>query len=228
MGVKFKPNWGRSINWNTNGQRGQSAEFARVQLPEPTDLTVYLSGTNNDQMTATQFGQMYRVQVGNGGMSRDLQVYAPTFGRVAHFVAQVLVVQANVPDDAIDLRRPLRTSVGVGIGRPYTTFQTVKVPQLAATDATPGPGPDQSALIPIPQFTTGIKFAGGLGGVGAATLPDYEKIMYLEDGLDSVAFPIARMMQSFVPPTPNAIQFAVLNNNAYAVNALLVTFAIDG
>lgn len=124
---RYTVNWGKSYP----GGRGE-VEFVQLQLPKPTDITLYL-GQPSTQMFEWPGAANYRVSVGCGGTSFDylvgqneagstVGVASSVRGNVLHFVCDRLFVRGNTSDvvaPAADIPR-LRFAGQAGLGRPQS------------------------------------------------------------------------------------------------------------
>lgn len=151
--------WGRSVTLPipVGTQRSQ---IARVHLPRPCDLSVYLSGQYVQSGTSAQQSATwltYRVTVGSGGVALfNGQLPAAAAGTVRHFVADSIEVNAEVRAQPTPAGNTVRVFGCVAIGRPSVVHEPGALLQTTA-------GPITSAMMwlePV-QNVGWVSLAGG-------------------------------------------------------------------
>lgn len=154
MGVQVKPNWGRS--YPVQLTEGPPVELVRLQLPRPTDVTVYLGEPIVTTGSGYPVQVPYTISFGSGGTARTLTALAPVLGGVHHVVASKVEVR-SVPFSSLavppEKLSQVRISAMAGLGRPTEhvrrLFRTVNY----NTQVTPG-GQRSWVLDP---FTTKVR-----------------------------------------------------------------------
>ena len=172
MGRLVKPNWGRSAPVVRAAAAGPPVELIRVQLPEPTDFTIYIGNITDDLVDQrvvfagadSVIENQWTLSWGNGGTMREHRDFQTVRGTVVHVAASsIILTQPNritptIPDSVL---AQLRISAMAAVGRPtpYT-----KRAELAVGTALISAG--ETAYVRLSPWATDVLIMSSVASAG--------------------------------------------------------------